>query len=67
MIVDDLPAWNTHIRSSAKLRSTPKRHLVDPSLAAAILNLSSDLLIKDLNYTGFLFESQVIHDLRVYG
>ena len=66
MIVDDLPAWNTHIRSSAKLRSTPKRHLVDPSLAAAILNLSSDALIKDLNYTGFLFESQVIHDLRVY-
>jgi predicted AAA+ superfamily ATPase len=65
MIVDDLPAWNTHIRSSAKLRSTPKRHLVDPSLAAAILNLSSDALIKDLNYTGFLFESQVVHDLRV--
>ena len=66
MIIDDLPAYNTHIRSSAKLRVTPKRHLADTSLAVAALSLSSDLLIRELNYTGFLFESQVVHDLRVY-
>ncbi len=66
MIIDDLPAWNAHIRSSAKLRVTPKRHLADPSLAVAALNLSSELLIKELNYMGFLFESLVVHDLRVY-
>lgn len=66
MIIDDLPAWNTHIRSSAKLRVTPKRHFADPSLAVAALNLSSDLLIKELNYMGFLFESLVVHDIRVY-
>ena len=66
MIIDDLPAWNTHIRSSAKLRVTPKRHLADPSLAIAALNLSSELLIKELNYMGFLFESLVVHDVRVY-
>lgn len=66
MIIDDLPAWNTHIRSSAKLRVTPKRHFADPSLAAAVLSLSSESLIKELNYTGFLFESLVVHDLRVY-
>jgi uncharacterized protein len=66
MIIDDLPAWKTHIRSSAKLRVTPKRHLADPSLAVAVLNLSSDLLIKELNYMGFLFESLVVHDLKVY-
>lgn len=66
MIIDDLPAWNTHIRSSAKLRVTPKRHFADPSLAVATLNLSSDLLIKELNYMGFLFESLVVHDLRIY-
>lgn len=66
MIIDDLPAWNTHIRSSAKLRVTPKRNLADASLAAAVLNLSPDALIKDLRYTGFLFESQAIHDIRVY-
>jgi predicted AAA+ superfamily ATPase len=66
MVIDDLPAWNTHIRSSAKLRVTPKRHLADVSLAVAALNLSSESLIKELNYMGFLFESQVVHDLRVY-
>jgi predicted AAA+ superfamily ATPase len=66
MIIDDLPAWNTHIRSSAKLRVTPKRHFADPSLAVAALNMSSELLIKELNYMGFLFESLVVHDIRVY-
>jgi predicted AAA+ superfamily ATPase len=66
MIADDLPAWNTHIRSSAKLRVTPKRHLADPSLAVAALGLSSELLLKELNYMGFLFESLAIHDLRIY-
>jgi predicted AAA+ superfamily ATPase len=66
MIADDLPAWNTHIRSSAKLRVTPKRHLADPSLAVAALGLSSELLLKELNYMGFLFESLVVHDLRIY-
>lgn len=66
MIIDDLPAWNTHIRSAAKLRVTPKRHFADPSLAVATLGLSPESLLKDLRYTGFLFESQVVHDLRVY-
>jgi predicted AAA+ superfamily ATPase len=66
MVIDDLPAWNTHIRSSAKLRQTPKRHFADPCLAVAALNLSSELLMKELNYAGFLFESQVVHDLRIY-
>ena len=66
MIIDDLPAWNTHIRSSAKLRVTPKRHFADPSLAIAVLNLSSESLVKELNYMGFLFESLVVHDLRIY-
>lgn len=66
MITEDQPAWNTHIRSSASLRKTPKRHLADVSLAVAALGLDSTSLINDLNYAGFLFESQVIHDLRVY-
>lgn len=66
MIIDDLPAWNTHIRSSAKLRVTPKRHLADPSLATAVLGFLPEALLKDLRYVGFLFESQAVHDLRVY-
>src|SRR5690606_25712708 len=37
MIVEDQPAWNTHIRSSAALKKSPKRHFTDVSLAVAIL------------------------------
>jgi predicted AAA+ superfamily ATPase len=66
MIQEDLPAWNTHIRSSAQLRQRPKRHLADPSLACAALGLGPGKLAADLEYTGLLFESAVIHDLRVH-
>ncbi len=66
MVIEDQPAWNTHIRSSAALRKTPKRHFADVSLAVAALGLDGTALLNNLNYTGFLFESLAIHDLRVY-
>jgi uncharacterized protein len=66
MILVEQPAFNPHIRSSASLRKSPKRHLCDPSLAAAALGLDKESLIKDLNYTGFLFESLATHELQVY-
>jgi predicted AAA+ superfamily ATPase len=66
MIIEDLPAWNTHLRSKATLRTTPKRHLTDASLAAAALGASVESLRSDLIFLGFLFESAVLHDLRVY-
>jgi predicted AAA+ superfamily ATPase len=66
MTVEQLPAWNPHIRSADMLRKTPKRHFVDPSLAIGALGLSIDKLLADLNYFGFLFESLVIRDLRIY-
>jgi predicted AAA+ superfamily ATPase len=67
MIVEDQPAWNTHIRSSASLRKTPKLHFTDVCLAIAALGLDKEKLLNDVNYTGFLFESLVTHELRVYG
>ena len=66
MTIENLPAWNTHIRSSDMLRKSPKRHFTDPSLAIGALGLSIDKLIADLNYFGLLFESLAIRDLRVY-
>jgi len=66
MATDNLPAWNTHIRSSDMLRKAPKRHFADPSLAVGALGLSIDKLTADLNYFGLLFESLVIRDLRIY-
>ncbi|GHU65844.1 ATPase AAA [Spirochaetia bacterium] len=66
MAVEQLPAWSPHIRSADALRKAPKRHFVDPSLAVGALGLSTGKLLRDLNYFGFLFESLVIRDLRIY-
>ena len=66
MAIENLPAWNTHIRSSDMLRKTPKRHFADPSMAVGALGLSIDRLIADLNYFGLLFESFAVKDIRIY-
>ncbi|PKP51258.1 MAG: hypothetical protein CVT92_13180 [Bacteroidetes bacterium HGW-Bacteroidetes-1] len=66
MILYEQPAFNPHIRSSALLRKSPKKHLCDTSLAVAALGLDKDSLIKDIKYTGFLFESLATHELNVY-
>lgn len=66
MILYEQPAFNPHIRSSASLRKSPKRHLCDPSLAVAALGLNKESLLKDIKYTGFLFESLATHELNVY-
>ena len=64
--VQDIPAWAPELRSSAKIRSAAKRHLADPSLAAAALGATAAKLMGDLKTLGFLFESLVAHDLIVY-
>jgi uncharacterized protein len=66
MVLENQPAWAPRLRSRARLRSAPKRHFCDPSLAAAALQATPGRLIRDLNYFGFLFESLVVRDLRVY-
>lgn len=66
MIIEDQPAWNTHIRSSASLRKSAKRHFSDVALAVASLGIGKEALLNDLKLTGFLFESLVVHDMRVY-
>ena len=65
-IVEDQPAWATHLRSRSTMRSSAKRHLADPSLAVAALEAGPERLIGDLRLLGHLFESMVIRDLRVY-
>jgi uncharacterized protein len=66
MLSENLPAWNPHIRSSAALRKSPKRHFCDPSLALGALGITARKLASDLRFLGMLFESAVIRDLRVY-
>lgn len=64
-VVEDQPAWSAHLRSSATLRKEPKRHFCDPSLALALVGGDAAALRRNLGYTGQLFESLVVHDLRV--
>jgi hypothetical protein len=65
-IIEDLPAWQPALRSRGALRSSSTRHFVDPSLAAAALGAGTDQLLRDPETLGFLFESLVIRDLRIY-
>ena len=67
MITENQPAWNPHIRSSSSLRKAPKRHFTDVALAVAALGMDKKSLLNNLKFTGFLFESLAIHELRVYG
>lgn len=39
---------------------------VDPFIAVAALGLNPESLYKDMKYFGFLFESLVIRDLKIY-
>jgi predicted AAA+ superfamily ATPase len=65
-VVEDMPAWNPAMRSKTALRTHPKRHFTDPSIAAAVLRASPGSLLQDFNTFGLLFESLCIRDLRVY-
>lgn len=58
--------FSPNIRSSLRVKQMEKRHFSDPAIAAALLNITPKMLLNDLNTFGFLFESLVEHDLRVY-
>lgn len=66
MIIEDQPAWGAHLRATTRVKTASKRHFVDPSLAVAALGANPAQLVRDLNYTGFLFESLAVRDLRIY-
>ena len=64
--VVDQPAFDPNMRSSARVGKKPKRHLADPSLAAAALGADAAALIGDLKTFGFLFEALCERDLDIY-
>lgn len=65
-VVEEQPAWATHLRSKVRVRVQPKWHFIDPSLAAAALGAGPRDLLVDLKTLGLLFESQCVRDVRVY-
>ena len=58
--------YSPSLRSSLRVKMAEKRHFSDPAMAAALLGITQEKLMKDLNTFGFLFEALVEHDLRVY-
>ena len=65
-IIKDLPSWNPNLRSKVITRTSETKHFVDPSIATAVLGISPNNLLNDLNTFGLLFEDLVVRDLRVY-
>ena len=65
-VIEDLPAWSARLRSKTAMRTTAKRHFVDPSIATASLRATPKRLLADFNTFGLLFESLCIRDLRIY-
>lgn len=65
-VIENINATNLNIRSKTALRTKPKKEFVDPSIAAAALELKPNDLLHDLKYFGFLFENLCIRDLKIY-
>lgn len=64
--VEDVKAWCPNLRCKTPIRTTDTRYFVDPSIAAAALELGPDDLMTDLTTFGLLFETLAMRDLRVY-
>lgn len=65
-IVEAQQSWTPALRSRARVRTSPKLHLVDPALAAVALGAGPKQLRGDLRTLGVLFESAAVHDLTVF-
>lgn len=65
-ILDELNAWSPLLRSKVAIRTSPTHYFVDPSIATAALDITPLDLINDLRTFGFIFESMVIRDLKIY-
>jgi hypothetical protein len=65
-LVEDLPAWSPSLRSRTAIRTSSKRHFVDPSIATAVLRTNPAGVLSDFKTFGFLFESLCARDVRVY-
>lgn len=65
-IIENQLPFASSIRSKVRVRQQQKRHFTDPSLACALLSITPDMLINDLETLGFLFEAMCERDLNIY-
>ena len=65
-LIENQIAFSVNLRSSSRVGKSAKRHFVDPSLVCGVLGLTSESLLNDINFLGFLFEALCERDLRIY-
>ncbi len=65
-LLDNDEPFSLNIRSSIRVKQSEKRHFADPSISCALLNLTEEKLINDLETFGLLFEAMVERDLKIY-
>jgi uncharacterized protein len=76
-VLDPVPAWIPTFSPLKRLTHTPKHHLVDPALAARLVGVEKDALLRGegsrvttrgdtSSWLGALFESLVVQSVRVY-
>lgn len=65
-ITDNQPPFASNIRSSVRVKQAEKRHFADPSLACAVLGITPERMLGDLETAGFMFEALCERDLKIY-
>lgn len=62
LVVEALPAWTSN--RLKRLVLMPKRHLIEPALAGAVLGLDATLVLRNGDLLGRLLDSFVVAQLR---
>jgi predicted AAA+ superfamily ATPase len=74
-VLDPVPAWTPAFTPLRRLTRTPKHHLLDPALAASLVGVDKEALVRGAGtrvgastgtWLGALFESLVTQSVRVY-
>ena len=65
-LMDNLLPFSANLRSPIRVKQAEKRHFCDPALACALLKATPERLVGDLETFGFMFESLVERDLKIY-
>lgn len=65
-LIENQNSFMYKIRSRLNVGKNPKRHFIDPSLGCAVLNITPDKLINDLETMGLYFEALCERDLKIY-
>ncbi len=65
-LIENQRSFMYKIRSRLNVGKNPKRHFVDPSLGCAILNITPEKLVNDLETMGLYFEALCERDLKIY-